>query len=331
MTVASFFSGCGGLDLGFEQAGFDVVWANEIDTRIHQTYQYNHPKTILCKRDIRDIHYDEIPDCDGFIGGPPCQPWSLGGLMLGIKDERGKLFIRYLNLIIDKKPKFFLIENVPGLLSNSHIDIFNLFLKKLDAGGYNVYYSLLNALNFKIPQDRLRVFIVGIRKDIKTRFLFPNPVSLTPITLRNAISDINIKPKEYLESEVNQHYDYWLNHDVYTGGWDSKFMARNRVRSWDEPSFTIQALAKNCPIHPQAPKMKYVSSNKRIFQPGAEHLYRRLSIRECARIQSFPDSFLFIYKKVIDGYLMVGNAVPPRLAKYIALELKKALRNDAVS
>ena len=103
-------------------------------------------------------------------------------------------------------------------------------------------------------------------------------------------------------------------------------MARNRVRSWDEVSFTIQAQAKNCPLHPQAPPMKYISSNLRIFEPGKENLYR--SVRECARIQTFPDKYIFIYDDIRNGYKMVGNAVPPRLAKYLALSIKETLETN---
>lgn len=102
-------------------------------------------------------------------------------------------------------------------------------------------------------------------------------------------------------------------------------MARNRVRTWDEVSFAIQAQAKNEPIHPQAPKMQFVSSNHRIFAKGFESLYRRLSVRECARIQTFPDSFRFVYSDIRDGYKMVGNAVPPRLAKEIAIWLNRII------
>ena len=103
-------------------------------------------------------------------------------------------------------------------------------------------------------------------------------------------------------------------------------MSRNRVRSWDEVSFTIQAQAKNEPLHPQAPKMEFISPNQRIFARGFEHLYRRLSVRECARIQTFPDSFRFIYSNILDGYKMVGNAVPPRLAEVVAERIKMILK-----
>jgi DNA (cytosine-5)-methyltransferase 1 len=104
-------------------------------------------------------------------------------------------------------------------------------------------------------------------------------------------------------------------------------MARNRVRGWEELSFTIQAQAKNEPLHPQAPKMVYVSPDERTFVKGKESLYRRLSVRECARIQTFPDSFMFVYDKIVDGYKMVGNAVPPRLAYHLALSINKCFSN----
>ena len=93
MKVVSFFSGCGGLDLGFEQAGFEVVWANDNDPAVSETYQLNHPNTYLCKKDMRELTMEEIPECDGFIGGPPCQSWSEGGKQLGLDDERGKMFL----------------------------------------------------------------------------------------------------------------------------------------------------------------------------------------------------------------------------------------------
>jgi DNA (cytosine-5)-methyltransferase 1 len=105
-------------------------------------------------------------------------------------------------------------------------------------------------------------------------------------------------------------------------------MSRNRVRSWEEQSYTIQAGGRHAPLHPQAPKMEYVKKNKRIFVEGKEHLYRRLSVRECARIQTFPDNFFFYYDKVSNGYKMIGNAVPVRLAKHLASKIRKDLSNN---
>ena len=323
MKVVSLFAGCGGLDLGFEKTGFDVVWANEYDFSIHATYQLNHPNTQLCTSDIREIRANDIPDCDGIIGGPPCQSWSLGGKCLGIEDDRGKLVYDYIRIVKDKKPKFFIMENVPGMVTSRHINAFNEFLNLFRNAGYTVKYELINAADFNIPQERLRVIIVGIRNNLNVEYLFPTKLNSLPVTLLRAIGDLKTPPTPYNNERVNIESNVIPNHDYYTGPYDSKFMARNRVRGWDELSFTVQAQAKNEPLHPQAPKMEYVSSNERRFVKGKEQLYRRLSVRECARIQTFPDSFKFVYDKVEDGYKMVGNAVPPRLAYYIALSIKQ--------
>lgn len=322
MKVVSLFSGCGGLDLGFEKAGFEVIWANEFDSTIHQTYRLNHPETELNTSDIRNLSIQDIPDCDGIIGSPPCQSWSLGGKSLGIEDERGKLVYDYIRIVQGKKPKFFIMENVPGMVTPRHIHAFNDFLELFRNAGYTTKYELINASDFKIPQDRLRVIIVGIRNDINVEYIFPTKLESKPVTLLKAISDLKENPIPYYHEQVCFQRTQIPNHDYYTGPYDKKYMARNRVRRWNEQSFTIQAQAKNEPLHPQAPKMVYVSPDERAFVKGKESLYRRLSVRECARIQSFPDSFKFIYDKVVDGYKMVGNAVPPRLAYYLALSIQ---------
>lgn len=318
MKVVSLFAGCGGLDLGFEQAGFDVIWANEFDATIHATYRLNHPRTKLNTSDIRNLSPQDIPDCDGIIGGPPCQSWSLGGKSLGIEDERGKLVYDYIRIVREKKPKFFIMENVPGMVTPRHFGSFRKFLSLFEQAGYRLKYELVNTADFKIPQERLRVIIVGIRSDLHVEYFFPVLTSTKPITLHRAIGDLPNNPHPYYKEKVVPDEGNVLNHDYYSGPYDKKFMARNRVRSWDEVSFTIQAQAKNEPLHPQAPKMIYLSQEERMFEKGKEHLYRRLSVRECARIQTFPDKFMFVYSDILDGYKMVGNAVPPRLAFYLA-------------
>ena len=120
MKIVSFFAGAGGLDLGFEMAGFDVVWANEYDKEIWETYEKNHKNTILDRRSIVDIPSSDVPDCDGIIGGPPCQSWSEAGSKKGISDKRGQLFYEFKRILADKKPKFFLAENVSGMLLPAH-------------------------------------------------------------------------------------------------------------------------------------------------------------------------------------------------------------------
>ena len=327
MRIVSLFAGCGGLDLGFEKAGFSVVWANEYDKSIEATYKLNHPHTTLNTSDVRTLSGKDVPDCDGIIGGPPCQAWSEGGKGLGIEDPRGQLFLEYIRIVKEKRPKFFVIENVQGILDDKHKESLDSFLKALGDVGYNITYELLNAADYKIPQDRFRVFFIGIRKDLPCRFTFPRAVNAGHITLRQAIGDIVETPRFYCDEKVVGNHPLRMNHDVYTGAYDAKYMSRNRVRGWDETSFTMQAQARNAPQHPQAPKMTFVSPNQRVFAKGFEHLYRRLSIRECARIQTFPDNFEFLYTDVKDGYKMVGNAVPPRLAWYLAVQMKKAFED----
>jgi DNA (cytosine-5)-methyltransferase 1 len=225
----------------------------------------------------------------------------------------------------DKQPKFFLAENVSGMLAVRHNEAVKNIINMFEKAGYNVYIDLLNAADFAIPQDRKRVFYVGIRKDLNCNFIFPKPVNLK-ITLKQAIGDLADSAIPALQfNKTNGDKCIIPNHEYMTGGFSSIFMSRNRVRSWGEQSFTIQAGGRHAPIHPQAPKMTFIEQNKREFAKGYEHLYRRLSVRECARIQTFPDSFKFYYNDVADGYKMIGNAVPVRLAKAMANAINQAL------
>ncbi len=332
--IVSLFSGCGGLDLGFEKAGFKVSWANEFDKAIWETFALNFPKTPLDKRSITEIPSSEIPSADGIIGGPPCQSWSEAGACRGINDHRGQLFFDYVRVLKDKQPLFFLAENVSGILAGIHKEAFQKILKDFSAAGYNVVYKLLNAKNYNVPQDRERVIIVGYHKKMGKTFEFPDGTNKL-LTLRDAIGDLK-EPKPALKyNKTNGDSLEVPNHEYMTGNFSTIYMSRNRVRSWDEQSFTIQAGGRHAPIHPKAPKMKFIEQNKREFVEGKEDLYRRLSVRECARIQTFPDTFLFKYTDVADGYKMVGNAVPSNfaqaLAEKIALDLqgyKKVIKTE---
>ena len=329
MNIISLFSGAGGLDSGFERVGFTVVWANEYDKAIWKTYESNHV-TPLDKRDIREIKSVEIPECDGVIGGPPCQSWSEAGALRGIDDARGRLFFEFIRILHDKKPKFFLAENVSGMLSNRHQEAVKNIIRKFETAGYRVYIQLLNAADYRVPQDRKRVFYVGIREDLDFEFTYP-PHRKKKVTLREAIGDLkdNVIPA-LPNNKTNGDNCIVPNHEYMTGGFSTIYMSRNRVRSWEEQSFTIQAGGRHAPIHPQAPKMPFIEKNKREFAKGYEHLYRRLSIRECARIQTFPDTFRFIYDNIADAYKMIGNAVPVRLASYMAKAIALCLENGSV-
>ena len=324
MKIISLFSGAGGLDLGFIRAGFDIVMANEYDNSIWETYERNH-KAKLIKDDIRKVASGDFPDCEGIIGGPPCQSWSEAGSLRGINDPRGQLFFDYVRLLEDKNPKFFLAENVSGMLAKRHNNAVKHIVSLFEKAGYDVYIELLNASNFGVPQDRKRVFYIGIRKDLKREYNFPHP-NTEKIPLSKAIWDLKDTAIPALATnKTNGNNCIVKNHEYMIGGFSSIYMSRNRVRSWDEQSFTIQAGGRHAPIHPQAPKMMFIEQDKREFVSGKEGLYRRLSIRECARIQTFPDSFEFFYTNLADAYKMIGNAVPVNLAYIMANSIKQAL------
>ena len=175
MNIASFFAGAGGLDLGFQKAGYNVIWANEYDKEIWETYERNHPHTKLDRRSLVNIPANEVPECDGIIGGPPCQSWSEAGAMKGIEDKRGQLFFDFIRILEAKQPKFFLAENVSGMLLDRHSKALNN-IKELfrNTGiGYNLSFEMLNACDYNVPQDRKRVFFIGIRKDLNFTFKFP--------------------------------------------------------------------------------------------------------------------------------------------------------------
>ena len=182
MNVLSLFSGCGGLDLGFEKAGCDIPVANEFDKTIWETFKVNHPNTHLIEGDVRQVTKDDIAqyidgEVDGIIGGPPCQSWSEAGSLKGIKDARGQLFFDYIRILKSKHPKFFLAENVSGMLANRHSDAVKNIVKCFEECGYNVSITLVNAADYGVPQDRKRVFYIGVRKDLNKTFVFPKAIT----------------------------------------------------------------------------------------------------------------------------------------------------------
>ena len=320
MDVVSFFAGAGGLDLGFKQAGFNIIWANEYDKEIWETYEKNHPYTRLDKRSIVEIPSSDVPKCEGIIGGPPCQSWSEAGAMKGIEDKRGQLFFDFIRILEAKQPKFFLAENVSGMLLDRHsLALQNIKEMFRNAGvGYELSFEMVNACDYNVPQDRKRVIFVGIRKDLGFKYQFQKP-DFPKTTLKEIIYDLKDTVLPALRyNKSNGDKCIVPNHEYMIGDFSTIFMSRNRVRSWEEQSFTIQAGGRHAPIHPQAPKMKFVEQNVRLFEPGKEDMYRRLSVRECARIQTFPDDFIFHYTNIPAGYKMIGNAVPVNLAKFLA-------------
>lgn len=320
--IASFFSGAGGLDLGFKQAGFDIIFANEFDKDIWSTYEHNHPETLLDKRSITLIDENEVPNCDGIIGGPPCQSWSEAGSRRGIKDKRGQLFFDFIRILDAKKPAFFLAENVSGMLAPRHKEALENIKDTFKETGYDLHFKLLNSADFGIAQDRKRVIFIGFRSDLNIDYSFPKPTEDRK-DLDSIIRDLEHSAVPALnKSKPNPNLEI-PNHEYMTGGFSSIYMSRNRVRAWNEPSFTIQAGGRHAPIHPSAPKMIKLEQDKFIFSPNAE--YRRLSVRECARVQSFPDEFVFKYSDVNHGYKMIGNAVNIDFARILANSILEVL------
>lgn len=329
MKIISLFSGCGGLDLGFERAGFEIPIANEYDPTIWETYKINHPSTKLIEGDIRNIQESDFPDdIDGIIGGPPCQSWSEAGSLRGINDSRGKLFYDYIRILKSKQPKFFLAENVSGMLANRHSEAVRNIIEMFKECGYDLTVSLVNAKDYGVPQERRRVFYIGFRRDLGVRFKFPVGSTADEkkrLTLRDTIWDLQFTAVP--AGARNYHNPKAINNnEFFTGAYSPIFMSRNRVKGWDEQAFTVQASGRQCQLHPQAPKMKFIEQNKREFVKGKEHLYRRMTIREIARIQGFPDDFKFIYNYTDDAYKMIGNAVPVNLAYEVAAAIKEALQ-----
>lgn len=330
MKVISLFSGCGGLDLGFEKAGFEIPIANEFDKNIWKTYEINHKNTKLIKGDIRNIKEEDFPDdVDGIIGGPPCQSWSEAGSLRGIDDERGKLFYDYIRILKYVKPKFFLAENVNGMLANRHSEAVNNIIKLFDEAGYDVQIYKANAKDYGVAQERKRIFFIGFRKGSNYKFTFPKGSTFDDndkITLKDIIWDLQYTAVPSLEK--NKHNPNAINNNEYfIGAYSPMFMSRNRVKAWNEQAFTVQASGRQCQIHPQAPKMIKFGKNDCRFVQGKEKLYRRMTVREVARVQGFPDTFKFDYTNTDVGYKMIGNAVPVNLAYEIATAIKNTLEN----
>lgn len=327
MNLISLFSGAGGLDLGFHKAGFHTLIANEYDPKICPTFRANFPETRLIEGDIRKVNENVFPErITGIIGGPPCQSWSEGGSLRGIEDARGQLFYEYIRILKATQPLFFVAENVSGMLAARHSEAVNGFMRLFDKAGYDVNLKMLNANDYGVPEDRDRIFYIGFRKDLNIHdFEYPKPLEHKP-TLRETIWDLKdnaIPAKPH--NKTNGDACAVPNHEYFTGDFSSIYMSRNRVRGWDEAGFTVQASGRQCQLHPQAPKMVKIDANHQQFVPGQEALYRRMTVREVARVQSFPDDFEFIYEDVNIGYKMIGNAVPVELAYHVAVAIREAL------
>ncbi|MCR5084775.1 MAG: DNA (cytosine-5-)-methyltransferase [Succinivibrionaceae bacterium] len=302
-TAASLFCGAGGLDIGFERAGFRTIWANDFDPDACSTHRSWSSATVACG-DIGLVDLSDIPDTDIILGGFPCQGFSLSGPRK-VDDSRNTLYKHYVRIVRSKRPLAFVGENVKGLLSMADGKIFEAIVEQFSECGYRIFHRLLNASGYGVPEDRERVIIVGLRKDLKIRtFDFPAP-SLTRITLREALKDIpDPSPDEVCQAPYS-----------------SRYMSRNRKRGWDQVSFTIPAMAKQVALWPGSPDM--VKLDRDLWRFGEGHT-RRLSWREAAAIQTFPRDLVFS-GDLTSIYKQIGNAVPCNLAEAIARQLNRTL------
>lgn len=216
------------------------------------------------------------------------------------------------------------------MLANRHSEAVQNILHMFEEAGYDVSLTLVNAKNYGVAEERKRVFYIGFRKDLNIQFVFPKGSTEeddAKLTLRDIIWDLQdtavpAGPKNHHNPEAVNNNEY------FTGAFSPIFMSRNRVKGWDEQAFTVQASGRQCQLHPQAPKMQKFGKDDCRFVEGSEHLYRRMTIREIARIQGFPDDFQFLYKETNNAYKMIGNAVPVNLAYEIATAIKLFLQGE---
>lgn len=332
--MVSLFSGCGGLDLGFETAGFDIVWANDFDSDAQAVYRLNIGE--IDGRDILSVGEEDIPDCDILTAGFPCQPFSNAGNRKGVHDSRGMLYKECLRIIEKKMPKVIVFENVKGLLSTKYIDGRKLVdvivedLSNMNGIGYNVDYKLINASDYGVPQNRQRVLFIGIRKDLNIDFVFPEKMDKKGLTVGDILDIPNDVPNQ-VDWPLSPQAMEMIEYIPEGGSWKDvpyehlapRFRKiRDNMKKYHSPNFyrrfarneicgtmTASAQPENCGIvHP------------------VEN--RRFTIREVARIQTFPDDFIFIddnMKNITAMYKVIGNAVPVKMANVIATAIKEQI------
>src|SRR5699024_2136682 len=241
-SVVSLFAGAGGLDIGVEMAGLNVIWANEMDNDACETYIANHPHVYVERGDVRNVK--SFPKADVVIGRYPCQGFSLAGNRL-VTDDRSYLYREFIRCIRQSEPMFFIAENVKGLLTAGGGRIVEAMVEEYKEKGYDVQYKLVNAKDYGVPQDRERVFIVGVRNDVDFKYEFPLPthgedVEMKPyVTMKDAIGHLKA-------AEIGEYDD---------SGFSSRYLSRNRKRSWNDVSFTIQASGRHAPLHPSGDPM----------------------------------------------------------------------------
>jgi DNA (cytosine-5)-methyltransferase 1 len=305
MKVVSLFSGAGGLDLGLKQAGLDIIWANDLYADAVETYRKNIGDHIILE-DISKISSEDIPDCDVVVGGFPCQGFSQANMKRKADDPRNKLYLEMIRIIRDKKPKYFIAENVRGILSLDKGKVIEQIVSDFNELNYNVSYSLLNCADYGVPQKRMRVIILGIRKDISDDLVFP------PEKTHSEKKDIYLLPWVTVGEALSHYPDPDLDHNVPNHQYSNfklKFNGHlgHRVIDPNQPSPTITGRGDE--------KGGVVV----LHHPNNQ---RRMTVRETAAVQSFPDTFIFMGTKT-SAYRQIANAVPPKLGYVLGQMLLK--------
>lgn len=311
MKVASLFSGIGGIDLGFQQAGFNVVWANEMDAAACRTYRYNFPNANLVEGNIKKISEDMIPDFDVLAAGFPCQPFSIAGLQKGFKDRDGNLFFEITRIIEKKKPKVIFLENVPNLMEHDEGKTFLVIYNSLAQLGYAVYYRILAANEYgNLPQIRRRIYIVAVREDMANqKFVYPDPI------------DLELQSSDIIKRSVKQHDIYYYTEGHMYEQLISRMkdhMAVYRITDteirWTKNRM-CPTLTANMGTH-----------KDRVHVVWDDYGVRKLTLRECLDFQGFPKEFYFPKTITInDAYKQIGNTVPVSVVRRIAENIKKVM------
>jgi DNA (cytosine-5)-methyltransferase 1 len=291
----SLFSGCGGSDFALVRAGFDIVWANDVWGVACETYRDNIPNPKIHEGDIRD--FDRFPAVELVAGCYPCQGYSQGGRR--DPDESINFLYRQFDRVLRiVRPKAFVVENVNGMAYGANRRLLENQLCRFRLAGYNVSWQVLNAMDFGVPQSRRRVFLVGIRSDLQISYTFPDSTH-GPGTGRKYMSQfdaIHGMPR-WPDGEFNEEPFHWY------------YLSRNRRHTWKQQSPCIVGHWRHVPLHPISPPLKRIDTDHWYF--ARTNRARRLSYRECARLQGFPASFVWNRGTVRERFQMIGNAVPP--------------------
>ncbi|WP_057737441.1 DNA cytosine methyltransferase [Liquorilactobacillus uvarum] len=317
-SIASFFAGVGGIELGFEQTGkFRVVYANEFDKNARKTYAKNNPDTLLDGRDIHEVSTKEIPNCDVIMGGFPCQAFSIAGYRKGFEDERGNLFFEMLRIIKAKKPRVVFIENVKNLVTHDHGNTFKVIREALVENGYYIKWHVLNGKDYgNVPQNRERIYIVGFKYATDyVKFNFPDPIKLTK-TIHDIIDFDGTKDEKYYYKRDKQtFYDNLVNdmtsHDtIYQ--WRRQYVRENKAGVVPTLTANMGTGGHNVPL--------ILTNSDRI---------RKLTPKETFNAQGYPETFKL--PDIANGqlYKQAGNSVVVPVIHRIALQICKAI-NDQI-